>query len=404
MTHIVTVVGARPQFIKAATVSRAIAAHNDRRPDAPLRETIIHTGQHYDANMSQVFFDELRIPAPRHHLGVGGGGHGEQTGLMLQKLEPVLLAEAPDVVLLYGDTNSTLAGAVAASKLHIRIAHVEAGLRSFNRRMPEEINRIVADRLSDLLFCPTDTAVKNLAAEGMRAGVHRVGDVMFDSVRFYAAAAEGGSRVLEGLGLKPKGYYLATVHRAENTDDAERLAAIFDAFARLPHPVVLPVHPRTRKMLARCGDGLPDEAAESAGEATRVIIGTGGARRRVPIPVRRPPGAGGGEPEFANVRMVEPQPYLETLALQRHARAVLTDSGGVQKEAYFAGVPCITLRDETEWVELVEVGANQVVGADTERIIEAARRCETTPPPDPSGRLYGDGHSADQIVEILAAG
>jgi len=368
-TRILTIVGARPQFIKAAAVSRAVAAHNAAGRAPALCESIIHTGQHYDANMSQVFFDDLRIPAPAHHLGVGGGGHGEQTGLMLQRLEPVLLAEKPDRVLLYGDTNSTLAGALVAAKLHIPIAHVEAGLRSFNRRMPEEINRIVADRLSDLLFCPTDTALRNLADEGIRTGVHQVGDVMFDSVLFHAARAAASAKLLGELELSPKSYYLATVHRAENTDDPARLQAIFDAFARLERPVLLPLHPRTRKSLA----ALPGAAR-----------GDAGAPR--------------------NVRLIDPQPYLETLILQKNARVVLTDSGGVQKEAYFCGTPCVTLRDETEWVELVEIGANRLAGADSATILAAVRQAESAAPIDTASRpLYGDGRSAEKIVTLLGS-
>lgn len=366
--RIITVVGARPQFIKAAAVTRAIAAHNAGGPAVRIDEKIVHTGQHYDSNMSQVFFDELHIPAPAHHLGIGGGKHGEQTGAMLAKIEEVLLNEKPDRMLIYGDTNSTLAGALAAVKLHIPVAHVEAGLRSFNRRMPEEINRVVADCVSDLLFCPTMVAVKNLANEGVTRGVHQVGDVMYDSVLFHAAQAEKTSRILQTLRLEPRGYCLATVHRAENTDDPARLTAIFDAFSRLDSPVVVPLHPRTRKVLAGMGGKWAALAATHDGP----------------------------------VRIVEPLGYADILTLEKNARVILTDSGGMQKEAYFFDVPCVTMRDETEWVELVEVGANQIVGADASRIIAAVRRAEASKIDSRASGLYGDGHSAEKTVRILA--
>lgn len=357
--RIVTVVGARPQFVKAAAVSRAIAAHNHVAPGATIDEQIVHTGQHYDANMSQVFFDELGIPAPAHHLGVGSGSHATQTAAMLEGLEPVLLDSKPDFVLLYGDTNSTLAAAIAASKLNIPIAHVEAGLRSFNRHMPEEINRIAADRLSGLLFCPTRAAVNNLRDEGMEAGVHLTGDVMYDSVLFHADQADRQSRVIETLHLSPRKYYLATVHRAENTDDRDRLSSIFSAFARLDMPVILPLHPRTRNVLGHAN-----------------------------IPLHH------------NIRVIDPAPYLDMLLLEKNARAVLTDSGGMQKEAYWFGVPCVTLRDETEWVELVDAGANTLAGADANRILAAATRDAKF---TAAGSLYGDGRASEAIVRILAS-
>jgi UDP-GlcNAc3NAcA epimerase len=363
--RIVTVVGTRPQFIKAATVSRAMAAHNARGGDPPVEELIVHTGQHYDAAMSKVFFDELGIPAPAVDLEVGSGPHGRQTATMLERIEEVLLRERPQWVLVYGDTNSTLAGALAAAKLHVPVAHVEAGLRSFNPRMPEEINRVVADRVSTALFCPTATAVANLAEEGIVRGVHQVGDVMYDSVLHYAAMADP-ERVTARLGLAPGTYYLATVHRAENTDEAGRLAGILAALGRSPRPVVLPLHPRTRKML---GAGLEH---------------VGGP-----------------------VRIIEPATYLEMLALEKHARLILTDSGGIQKEAYWFGVPCITLRDETEWVELVEGGWNRLVGADPAAIGRAIAQAESEAevrrsPPAPS--LYGDGHAAEHILAVLVRG
>lgn len=361
--HITTIVGARPQFVKAAAVSRAIAEHNSSGTDPRIDEQIVHTGQHYDDNMSKVFFDELEIPRPAVNLEVGSGPHGQQTGIMLERIEQVLLERKPDWVLIYGDTNSTLAGALAAAKLHIPIAHVEAGLRSYNRRMPEEINRVVADGLSTLLFCPTDTAVENLAKEGIVQGVHQVGDVMYDSVLFNAALAERKSSVMSRLGLIPKSYYLATVHRAENTDAPMRLAGILDAFRRVDYTIVLPLHPRTRKTLGA------------------VLEQIGG-----------------------KVRLVEPVPYLDMLTLERNARIILTDSGGVQKEAHWLGVPCVTLRDETEWVELVEAGRNRLAGASVREICKAVESFEAEGHIHRGGRqpgLYGDGRSAQGIVGSL---
>lgn len=348
---ILSIVGARPQFIKAAPVSRALrqVAH----------EVLVHTGQHYDYGMSAVFFDELNIPEPDYNLGVGSGSHGWQTGHMLIHLEEVLLQEQPDWVLVYGDTNSTLAGALAAVKLHIPVAHVEAGLRSFNRRMPEEHNRVLTDHAADLLFCPTQTAVNNLAREGVSQGVRLVGDVMYDAVRYNAQLAEPRSLILDRLDVTSGAYALATVHRPRNTDDASRLQAILDAFETIAQetPVVFPVHPRTREAL----DAL----------------------------AYRPP---------AGLRLSEPVGYLDMLMLEKHSRLILTDSGGVQKEAYFFGVPCLTLREETEWVETVEVGWNRLVGADADAIVHAARAfCPDGSPP----LLFGDGQAAEQIVALL---
>ena len=358
---IITIVGARPQFIKAAAVSRAIEKFNSQRSGLTIVEKIVHTGQHYDDNMSKVFFDELKIPRPAVNLEIGSGSHGKQTGLMLEKIEQVLLKEKPDWVLIYGDTNSTLAGALAAVKLHIPVAHVEAGLRSFNRAMPEEINRIVADSVSSLLLCPTDTAVRHLASEGITNGVYNVGDVMYDSVLFNSSLAEGQSDVLERLELKPESFFLATIHRAENTDDPARLQGILDAFAQIETPIVLPIHPRTRKTL---GAGL-----ERIGGAIRII---------------------------------DPVPYLDMLMLEKASRMILTDSGGVQKEAYWFDSPCVTLRDETEWVELVEAGCNRIVGADTQAILDAVKYFDANGlPKNRPTDLYGDGHSAEKIVKIL---
>ena len=356
-------VGARPQFIKAAAVSRAIAAHNRSGEGPKIEEFLVHTGQHYDENMSKVFFDELNISPPNVNLEVGSGSHGRQTGLMLEWLEKTLLEQKPHWALIYGDTNSTLAGALAAVKLHVPVAHVEAGLRSFNRRMPEEINRIVADTVSTLLFCPTQTAVENLAAEGISDGVEKVGDVMYDSVLHNTALAEEKSSILETLELKPKSYYLGTVHRQENTDDTRRLKSILTAMQSTPWPVILPLHPRTRKNLA---DELPR--------------------------IKK------------TLRIIDPVPYLDMLILEKNARVILTDSGGVQKEAYWFKVPCVTMRDETEWVELVSAGWNHVVGADFERIVKTLESVEREGLGATLSRtenLYGEGRSCEGIIKHL---
>ena len=318
MTTIVTVVGARPQFVKAAAVSRVLR----NRPQ--VRELLIHTGQHYDENMSGVFFEELDIPRPDYELHVGSGPHGEQTGKMLAAIEKVLSDVRPDWLLVYGDTNSTLAGGLAAAKLGVKIAHVEAGLRSFNRRMPEEINRVLVDHVSEILFAPTDAAVRNLLNEGIAPeAIDLVGDVMFDAALFYGARLKAATDVLERHDLQQKKFVLATIHRAENTDDPQRLEAIVGGLTALGEttPVVLPLHPRTVGSLKRAG--LADRLA-------------------------------------AKVRIIEPVGYLEMIVLERNARMIVTDSGGVQKEAFFQGVPCVTLRDETEWVELIETGWNRL--------------------------------------------
>ncbi len=355
---IATVVGARPQFVKAAAISRAITTLNRAHTETLVTESIVHTGQHYDSNMSKVFFDELQIPLPGINLEVGSASHGKQTGIMLEKLEAAFVEQKPDWVLIYGDTNSTLAAALAAAKLHIPIAHVEAGLRSFNRKMPEEINRIIADTVSNLLFCPTDAAVRNLAQEGITQGVYKVGDVMYDSVLFYSDLAEKQSSVLETLGLTPGAYVLATVHRAENTDHAEYMQEILDAFCEIDCPVVWPIHPRTRNLLADKLQRLPD-----------------------------------------HIYVVDPLPYFDMLKLEKNAQKILTDSGGVQKEAYWFKVPCITLREETEWVELVDAGCNTLCGPSRTRIVKAlaADSPQSWGPPD----LYGSGNSSQSIIEIL---
>jgi UDP-GlcNAc3NAcA epimerase len=355
---VVTVVGARPQFVKAAIVSLRLAEVGG------VDERLIHTGQHYDARMSDVFFEELGIPQPAYHLGVGSGGHGAQTGQMLAKIEDVLLGERPDAVLVYGDTNSTIAGALAAAKLHVPVVHVEAGLRSFDRRMPEEINRVLTDRLSALLLCPTAESVENLAQEGIRDGVHLVGDVMYDGAMHFAAIAQRRANPCEQHRLEPQGYILLTCHRAQNTDDPARLAAIVTAAARLAkqRPVLFPVHPRTRKQLDALG------------------IQTGPA-----------------------MRLVEPASYFEMLLLERSAALVVTDSGGVQKEAFFFGVPCVTVRDTTEWRETLDCGANLLTAADADAIVAACRRQldRTEPLPD-AGPYYGDGQAAHRTSELIA--
>lgn len=347
--NILTVVGARPQFVKAAVVSHPLRkAH---------REILLHTGQHYDDGMSERFFRELDIPKPDYELGVGSGSPARQTAQMLTGIEDAILRERPDRVLVYGDTNSTLAGALAAAKLHVPVAHVEAGLRSFNRRMPEEINRVITDRLSDVLFCPSDTSAANLKREGITSGVHVVGDVMAEAIQQFGATGDG-EHVLDEIGVSPGGYMLATVHRAENTDDPARLENIMRALGSIGVPVVLPVHPRLR-------EALKGNSIAPAG----------------------------------SIKVIEPVGYAEMIALERHARAVLTDSGGVQKEAYWLGVPCITLRDETEWTETLTADWNVLAGADTTRIVEAARAAKT---PASRPALYGEGRAVRAIVDLLS--
>lgn len=353
--RIISVLGARPQFIKAAPVSRALRATGHG-------EMIVHTGQHYDHRMSRIFFEELDLPEPDVDLGIGSGPHGHQTGEMLIRLEDVLTDERPDWVLIYGDTNSTLAGALVAAKLHLRLAHVEAGLRSFNREMPEEINRVVADHCADLLFCPTRTAVRNLEREGIVETVELVGDTMYDGVLHHAELARRRSSILQELELTSERYLLVTLHRPYNTDVAEHLRTIMYGLMALDEPVVFPVHPRTRAQLEQ----LPPDARPGSASA---------------------------------LRLIEPVGYLDMLELERNARMVLTDSGGVQKEAYFFGVPCITLRPETEWVETVESGWNVVAGEDRSRIPELVGR--DWRPREPRD-AFGDGNAAGRIVRILA--
>jgi UDP-N-acetylglucosamine 2-epimerase len=360
---VITIVGARPQFIKAASVSRAIRDHNDKEKGPRIKEVLVHTGQHYDHGMSQVFFDELGLSEPDLNLGVGSGSHGWQTGQMLVRVEEVLLAEKPDYVLVYGDTNSTLAGALAAVKLQIPVAHVEAGMRSFNREMPEEHNRVVADHCSDLLFCPTQAGVDNLAREGITTGVHLVGDTMYDAVLQFSSMARKRSTILNDLKLEPKGYLLSTIHRPYNTDIPENLQNILSALAEIGEVIVFPVHPRTRKKITELDDPF--------------------------------------QHGLTNIKMIEPVGYLDMLVLEENARLILTDSGGMQKEAYFFGVPCITLRPETEWVETVEAGWNVLVGPDVRIIVEAYEQA-TNALTKSRPNLYGDGKAGqDMVLQLL---
>ena len=384
---ILTVVGARPQFIKAAVVSRAIMEHNQFLVDGFLSldtdqqrqletknqklitELIVHTGQHFDTNMSDIFFDEMQIPRPDYNLAINGLGHGAMTGQMLEKIEEVLLNETPDWVLVYGDTNSTLAGALAAVKLHIPVAHVEAGLRSFNRKMPEEINRILTDQISNILFCPTKTAVQNLKNEGFDQQpstinhqlVLNVGDVMQDAALFYKDLAKKPD-FTKNQKLKTSDYVLCTLHRAENTDDPHRLRSIFAALDEIAEEktIILPLHPRTRQKLETINY----------------------------------------QPKTKNLLFIDPVGYLEMIWLLEHCSLVLTDSGGVQKEAFFFGKACVTMRDQTEWVELIDAGVNELVGADREKIV-AAVSCNFGRKVDDSNCLYGGGKAAEKIVEYL---
>ncbi len=354
---VVTVLGARPQFIKAATVSREFK-------NASVEEVLVHTGQHFDHNMSQVFFDEMEIPRPHYNLEISGLNHGAMTGRMLEKIEEVLLKEKPDCMLVYGDTNSTLAGALAASKLHIPVAHVEAGLRSFEMKMPEEVNRILTDRISKWLFCPTTTAVKNLEAEGYKnydCSISLVGDVMFDAVLFYRNKIETHSTILKKINLQNNPFVLATLHRAENTNDVNRLKQICEAFNEISKQVeiILPLHPRTKAFLTK-------------------------------------------ENITLNATVIEPVGYFDMLALLSNCNMVMTDSGGLQKEAYFFEKFCITLRDQTEWVELVESGVNVLASADKEKILTHFMAAKNKPVNARAG-LYGDGHAALKIVNILTA-
>lgn len=351
---ILTILGARPQFIKAGSVSREIAKHKT------IQEIIVHTGQHYDANMSDIFFDEMQIPKPNYFLGIGGKSHGAMTGQMIEKIEEVVLEEKPDWIMVYGDTNSTLAGAIVASKLHIKLAHIEAGLRSFNMKMPEEVNRILTDRISNILFCPTDTAIENLKKEGYEnfdCKIIKSGDVMQDGAIFYKNLA-----VKPNIDIKSD-FILCTIHRAENTDDETRLMSIFEALEKIAEEkqVILPLHPRTKKIL----------------ENLKLSI--------------------------ANLTIIEPVGYLEMVWLIDNCDFVMTDSGGLQKEAYFFEKQCITLRDETEWTELVACGANTLVGADKEKILKAYQNNSGFNIESSTLDLYGGGKASENIIKELKA-
>jgi UDP-N-acetylglucosamine 2-epimerase len=414
---LISIVGARPQFIKAAVVSRAIENHNSHisDPNSAINEIIVHTGQHYDHNMSQIFFDTLEIPEPHYNLGVGSGRHGQMTGAMLEKIEKVLIKEKPDCVLVYGDTNTTLAGALAAAKLYLPLGHVEAGLRSYNRKMPEEINRVLTDHVSNFLFCPTETAVKNLKTEGIGEesslarklvsssaieinGSHAhkltnprtkylinsyaqeptnsrtyqltqkvalVGDVMYDAFLFNKKLADRKSKALKTMNLSKGSYCLATVHRAENTDDSSRLQNIYKTFGELASsdcPFIVPIHPRTRKALVK-------------------------------LKVYAEPNT--------HVRLISPVSYLDMICLEVNAKVILTDSGGVQKEAYFARVPCLTLRDETEWTETLSGGWNHLVGAGMDSIMEGFEKLNFNRR-RPVSSYFGNGRSGQKIISILS--
>lgn len=345
---IFTIIGARPQFVKAAVLSRLIRTENWR---GRVSEILVHTGQHYDKNMSDVFFSEMEIPKPDYNLNIGSASHGEMTGQMLIAIEKLLLKEKPDVVLVYGDTNSTLAGALAASKLNIPVAHVEAGLRSFWKRMPEEQNRILTDHISTWLFCPTETAIKNLKKEGIDKSVYNVGDIMLDANNYYK------NKIVDDESYKKDEFILATVHRAENTNDIENLKNIIKAFNTINSRIVLPLHPRTKKII----------------ESNDIKINS-------------------------NVEIIEPVGFYEMLRLESSCSCIITDSGGVQKEAYFSKKPCITLREQTEWVETTESGWNNLVGTDTDKIVNAYKNLNI---PDTYQSFYGNGNAANKILQTL---
>ncbi len=351
---ILTVVGARPQFIKAAVLSREISKHEN------ISEVIIHTGQHFDKNMSDIFFEEMEIPKPDYNLEVNSLSHGAMTGRMLEKIENAIIKEKPNLVVVYGDTNSTLAGALTAKKLNIKVAHIEAGLRSFNMEMPEEINRVLTDRISDFLFCPTETSVKNLLNEGFNssnANMHNVGDIMLDSALFYSKISSKKSKIIQNLDLCD--FALCTIHREENTDNPERLASIINALNNINNhcKVIVPLHPRTKKKINN-------------------------------IKVK---------PIF---KIIEPVGYFDIIEMLKHCKIVLTDSGGLQKEAYFFGKPCITLRKETEWIELVEKGFNKLAGHDSQTILSSFNEL-LKKNMDFNIKLYGDGKTGERIINIL---
>lgn len=362
MKKIMTIVGARPQFIKTATVSRLL------HQISTVKEVLVHTGQHYDSNMSQIFFDELEIPKVDYHLGVNSSSHGKQTGEMMAAIEKVLLREKPDWLLIYGDTNSTLAGALAAAKLHIPIAHVEAGLRSYNRKMPEEINRIIADQLAEILFTPTQQSVNNLLNEGYAGSrIVKVGDVMYDAAIFYGEKATKKSQILSKLQYKKDEYVLATVHRAENTDDHHKLSIIFNALELLTKTaaVIMPLHPRTRESIQQ--------------HYPEILIKT-------------------------NIKMIEPVGFLDMIMLEKNAALIVTDSGGVQKEAFFYNIPCVTLRDETEWVETIHLNWNRLVKPTSAQYIHDQILQALGTQGSNKEYPYGKGNASELIVEHLSQG
>lgn len=370
---VLSIVGARPQFVKAAMVVAAVRRHNRPcKPGQRITHQLLHTGQHYDPKMSEVFFEQLPLPKPHFNLAVGSGSHGAQTARMLEGIEVILEKEKPDAIIVYGDTNSTVAGALAATKLQICVAHVEAGLRSFNRRMPEELNRVATDHLSDLLFCPTVTAIDNLRKEGIVKNVFLNGDVMLDAVLEFRSLADKRVKLLESFKVRSGDYVLATIHRAENTDSVDKLVALFDTLLELEFPVILPMHPRVRDKLAR----VPQ-------------------LKSIQSRLEKSP----------HIRVSDPASYLDMLMLEQNARVVLTDSGGVQKEAFFLGVPCLTLREETEWVETLKGGWNQVVGSDKSKIVRTVNSIWNHNGSRPMGRpdlkSFGSGKSSDMIVKQI---
>lgn len=374
MKTFLSIVGVRPQFVKAAMVCAAAERYNSESPrEKQIKHLLLNTGQHYDFDMADVFFEQLPLPRPDYILGVGSGTHGTQTAAMLEKIECVLAADKPDCVIVYGDTNSTLAGTLAAAKLHIPVAHVESGLRSFNRRMPEEINRIVADHLSSILLCPTEAAMEQLRREGITENVYFTGDVMLDAVRIFAAAANQRSTALNDLGVSAKNFILVTIHRAENTDSLERAGELVEMLCGLEQPTVFAMHPRLRSKLEQQPEYRP------LGERLR---------------------------RSSHIKITQPLSYMDMLHLESNAQLIMTDSGGVQKEAYFVATPCLTLRDETEWTETLKGGWNQVVGTSPAKILPLVKSLwaqnGASPTGMPSLYEFGDGLAADSIIQVLA--
>ena len=353
MNKIITIIGARPQFVKAAIISREIINNK-----VGFKEIIVHTGQHFDNNMSNVFFEELKIPLPDYNLNVGGGTHGQNTGRMIEKIEEVLLKEKPSYVLVYGDTDSTLAGTLAAVKLHIPIAHIEAGLRSFNNKMPEEINRILTDRVSDILFTPSKLATFNLIKEGIsQSKINEVGDIMYDAALYYSSMIDNKHALQKKFNLNSKKYHLVTIHRAENVDDKFNLIEILNGFAKSNCQLIWPIHPRTLNRISNFEIIMPN-----------------------------------------NVTVIPPVGYLDMILLEKNALSIITDSGGVQKEAFFHGIPCITIRNETEWLELVEIGVNKLIKVNAKDISDAIVDFN---PSFVTSNIYGDGNTGSKIVNFI---